>query len=208
MAVPSGALLADSLRLLRRAKVARLSPEDLGRRLMVEQDGLRLFLVRPTDVPAYVDYGAADLGLVGKDTLWEHPGDRYELADLGYGPCRLVMAVPDQSRVRGRRTWPPFLRVGTKYQARATRFFADEAQVVELVRLHGSVELAPQVGMVDAIVDVTASGRTLRENGLRVVSEIEASTARLVGNPASLKTRTIEVQALAAALRRAAPGTP
>ena len=115
IAVPTGALMPGALRLLSRAGLARLSAELLGRQLMVERSGVRVILVRPADVPAYVDHGAADLGIVGKDILWESPGAHYELLDLRFGGCRMVLAVPEASEFNGPETWPPQLRVATKY---------------------------------------------------------------------------------------------
>ena len=203
IAVPTGALLPGALKLLAHAQLARLSAPELGRKLLVERKGIRVVLVRPTDVPAYVDHGAADLGIVGKDVLWESDGAHYELVDLRFGECRLVLAVPEGSRLAGPETWPPLLRVATKYPRTTSWWFDARGQAVEVVRLHGSVELAPQVGLVDAIVDLTASGRTLRENKLRVAAVLGASTARLVANQASLKTRTDAVQTLVARLREA-----
>lgn len=201
IAVPTGALLAGALRLLARSRVARLGADELGRQLLVERPGLRVILVRPADVPAYVDHGAADLGIVGKDVLWETPGSHYELVDLRFGECRLVLAVPERSRLEGPETWPPLFRVATKYPRTAASWFESRGQAVEVVRLHGSVELAPQVGLVDGIVDLTASGRTLRENRLRVVAVLGVSTARLIANQASLKTRAQAVQAVVSKLR-------
>ena len=197
IALPTGALLPGALRLLSRGGVMRLSAAELGRRLLVERSGVRVILVRPADVPAYVDHGAADLGIVGKDVLWESNGSHYELVDLRFGACRLVLAVPDESKLNGPETWPPLMRVATKLPRTAAAW-------VEIVRLHGSVELAPQVGLVDGIVDLTASGRTLRENRLRIAATLGSSTARLIGNQASLKTRTDAVQAMVARLREAA----
>jgi ATP phosphoribosyltransferase len=170
---------------------------------MVETSDLRVVLVRPADVPAYVDQGAADLGIVGKDILWEHPGSHYELVDLRFGACRLVLAVPDASHLDGPETWPPMLRVATKYPRTASAWFESRGQAIEVVLLHGSVELAPQVGLVDAIVDLTATGRTLRENRLRIAAEIGASTARLIANQASLKTRSEPIQEIVGKIRRA-----
>jgi ATP phosphoribosyltransferase len=206
IAVPTGALLAGALRLLARSHVARLGAEELGRQLLVERPGLRVILVRPADVPAYVDHGAADLGIVGKDVLWETPGSHYELVDLRFGECRLVLAVPDKSRLEGPETWPPLLRVATKYPRTAAAWFETRGQAVEVVRLHGSVELAPQVGLVDGIVDLTATGRTLRENRLRVTALLGSSTARLIANQASLKTRTQAVQSVVSRLREGVNG--
>ncbi len=206
IAVPTGALLAGALRLLARSRVARLGADELGRQLLLERPGLRVILVRPADVPAYVDHGAADLGIVGKDVLWETPGAHYELVDLRFGECRLVLAVPDKSRLDGPETWPPLLRVATKYPRTAASWFETRGQAVEVVRLHGSVELAPQGGLVDGIVDLTATGRTLRENRLRVAAVLGSSTARLIANQASLKTRTQAVQAVVSKLREGVNG--
>ena len=201
IAIPTGVLTKGALELLDRSGLAGLSAEELGRQLLVDRSGLRVILVRPTDVPAYVDHGAADLGIVGKDILWESPGAHYELVDLGFGDCRLVLAVPDSSQLNGPETWPPLLRIATKYPRSTTAWFEAQGQAVEVVRLHGSVELAPLVGLVDGIVDLTATGRTLRENNLRIAAELGSSTARLIANQASLKTRTQALQAVVSKLR-------
>jgi ATP phosphoribosyltransferase len=204
IAIPTGALLNGALDVLAKTGLARLSAEELGRQLLAERGGVRVILVRPADVPAYVDHGAADLGIVGKDILWETPGSHYELVDLRFGGCRLVLAVPDSSQLDGPETWPPLIRVATKYPRTAGAWFESRGQAVEVVRLHGSVELAPQVGLVDGIVDLTASGRTLQENRLRITAVLGTSTARLIANQASLKTRTAAVHAVVAKLREAA----
>ena len=206
IAVPTGVLLNGALTLLAKSGLARLSAEELGRQLLVDRAELRVILVRPTDVPAYVDHGAADLGIVGKDILWESPGSHYELSDLRFGGCRLVLAVPDASSLDGPETWPPLMRVATKYPRTATSWFEARGQAVEVVRLHGSVELAPQVGLVDGIVDLTATGRTLRDNRLRIAAVLGSSTARLIANQASLKTRSAAVQAVVSKLREASGG--
>lgn len=206
IAVPTGALMAGSLRVLARAGVARLGADELGRKLLLERSSIRVILVRPADVPAYVDHGAADLGIVGKDILWETPGAHYELVDLRFGGCRLVLAVPETSRLDGPETWPPIFRVATKYPHATSTWFEAQGHAVEVVRLHGSVELAPQVGLVDGIVDLTATGRTLRENRLRVASVLGESTARLIANQASLKTRTEALQTVVARVREAVNG--
>lgn len=203
IAIPTGALTGGALELLKKAGLADLGADELGRRLLVDGSDLRVILVRPADVPAYVDHGAADLGIVGKDILWESPGSHYELVDLRFGGCRLVLAVPETSSLDGPDTWPPLMRVATKYPRTAMAWFEARGQAVELVRLSGSVELAPQVGLVEAIVDLTATGRTLRENRLRVVGVIGESTARLIANQASMKTRTAAVQSVVSRLRDA-----
>ena len=204
IAVPTGALMPGALHILARAALIRLTAEELGRRLLVERSGVRVILVRPADVAAYVDHGAADLGIVGKDMLWETPGAHYELVDLRFGPCQLVLAVPTSSHLDGPGTWPPQLRVATKYPRTAAAWFEARGQSVEIVQLHGSVELAPQVGLVDGIVDLTATGRTLKANRLRVAAVLGTSSARLIANQASLKTRANAVQVAAGALRGAA----
>ena len=206
IALPTGVLLPGALKLLARAHLARLSAPELGRKLLVDRAGLRVVLVRPTDVPAYVDHGAADLGIVGKDILWESEGAHYELVDLLFGACQLVLAVPDASKLAGPESWPPLLRVATKYPRTTTSWLDARGQAVEVESLHGSVELAPQVGLVDAIVDLTASGQTLKENRLRVAGVLGSSTARLIANQASLKTRTDAVQNMVARLREAVSG--
>ena len=206
IALPTGALMPGALRLLARSGLARLSADELGRQLLVDRSSVRVILVRPADVPAYVDHGAADLGIVGKDILWETPGAHYELVDLQFGGCKLVLAVPLASKLDGPDTWPPQLRVATKYPRTAGAWFEARGQAVEVVQLRGSVELAPQVGLADAIVDLTATGRTLRENRLRIAATLGDSTARLIANQASLKTRTDAVQAAVGRLRKAVGG--
>jgi ATP phosphoribosyltransferase len=204
IAICTGVLLDDTLGLLRRAGVVEVDKPALGRRLLLARDGVRVVLVRPADVAAYVDHGAADLGVAGKDQLWENPGGHYELLDLGFGACRLVVAVPEQSPLRGPESWPPLLRVATKYPRATEAFFGRLGRTADILTLHGSVELAPQVGLADAVADLTATGATLRENRLRVVAEVGASTARLIANQASLKTRGEELQAVVRKLAEAA----
>ena len=204
IALPTGVLMSGALALFSKSGLMNVGAEELGRQLLVERSDLRVILVRPADVPAYVDHGAADLGIVGKDILWESPGSHYELVDLCFGACRLVLAVTETSAFDGPDTWPPLLRIATKYPRTAAAWFEARGQAVEIVQLHGSVELAPQVGLVDGIVDLTATGRTLRENGLRIAGVLGASTARLIANQASLKTRTAPVQAVVSRLREAA----
>jgi ATP phosphoribosyltransferase len=202
IALPTGALLSPSLELLRKAGVASLYREDVGRRLLVEHNGCRLVLVRPVDVPAYVDHGAADMGVVGKDVLWESSGSYYELIDLRFGRCSLVLAAPETSPLIEPSAWPPVIRLATKYPCSALTYMRALGQAAEIVHLHGSVELAPLVGLVDAVVDLTETGRTLQENNLRVLREIGWSTARLIANRAALKTRSSAVQEMATKIRQ------
>jgi ATP phosphoribosyltransferase len=201
IAIPTGTLQQGALDLLRRAGVVDLDQDEIGRKLLVEKNGRRVVLVKPADVPAYVDHGSADLGIAGKDQLWESTGSHYELLDLGFGWCRLILAVPEASPLQGPETWPGSLRVGTKYVRATTEHMARLGQRAEIVGLHGSVELAPLVGLTDAVVDLTQTGRTLRENRLRIVHEVGCSTARLIANQASLKTRTHALHELVSSIR-------
>ncbi|GAC1576996.1 MAG: ATP phosphoribosyltransferase [Candidatus Dormibacteria bacterium] len=204
IAVPTGYLLPGSLAILREAGLTELEPEGLGRRLVVDAGpSLRLITVRPQDVPVYVDHGSADLGIVGKDALWETERVHYELLDLAFGHCRLVMAVPDASPIRARETWPPFQRVATKYLAASRRFFDEQAQDTELIKLYGSVELGPLTSLADCVVDLTATGSTLQANNLREVVECGRSTARLIANQVSLRTRADELQEIVQRVRAA-----
>ncbi|HEX6348008.1 MAG TPA: ATP phosphoribosyltransferase [Candidatus Dormibacteraeota bacterium] len=205
IALPTGNIQGPGLALLARADLIKVTPQQLGRRLLVESGGLRLVVVRPADVPAYVEHGAADLGIVGKDQLWEAGRGQglYELLDLRTNACRLVIAVPEKSPLQGPESWPPTLRVATKYVRATSAYMESLGQAVDLVRLHGSVELAPQVGLVDAISDLTETGNTLRENRLRIVAVIGESTTRLIANQVSLKTRAGEVQDIVRRLRGA-----
>ena len=202
IALPNGALLEGACSLLGAAGIADVEAARFDDALTVEAGGHRLIKVRPTDVPVYVEMRAADCGIVGKDMLWESHRDAYELVDLGFGGCRLVLAALEGSALTAGR-WPPSLRVATKYPHASRRFFERIGVAAELIKLHGSVELAPLTGLADAIVDITATGRTLRANRLVEIAEADRSTARFVVNQASLKTRFDEVNAVAAALRRA-----
>jgi ATP phosphoribosyltransferase regulatory subunit len=202
IAVPTGVLLADACALLRESGVApELRPESFERRLQLTAGDHEVITVRPTDVPVYVEMGACDCGIVGKDVLWESRRELYEIADLRFGPCRLVLAAPEGSPLASG-TWPASLRVATKYPQAARRFFAGRGDGAELIRLHGSVELAPSAGLSDGIVDLVATGATLRANRLCEVVTIAESTARLVVNVASMKTRSAAITDLATALRR------
>ena len=203
IALPAGTLFDGACDLLRSAGVARIDAAVFDRSLRVEESGNALIKVRPADVPVYVEMGAADCGVVGKDVLWESARDCYELVDLRFGACRLVLAAPEGAAL-ARGDWSGSLRVATKYPESARRFFAGMAVTVELIRLNGAVELAPAAGLADAVLDITATGQTLRANHLVEIAEAGSSTARLIANQAALKTRSDSVNTLAAALRRAA----
>jgi len=203
IALPGGTLLDGACGLLDAAGIAHLDSARFDRELSVSVGAAVYVKVRPTDVPVYVEMGACDCGIVGKDVLWESTRECYELADLGFGLCRLVLAAPRDSPL-ARDDWPAALRVATKYPESARRFFAARSLNVVLIRLHGSVELAPATGLADCVLDITATGRTLAANGLVEIAEAGVSTARLIANSAALKTRNEAVGDLAASLRRAA----
>jgi ATP phosphoribosyltransferase len=202
IAVPTGALLDGACQLLRDSGVAPgLQSGSFERRLQLQAGDHEVITVRPTDVPVYVEMGACDCGIVGKDVLWESGRELYEIADLHFGGCRLVFAAPEGSRLAAG-DWPASLRVATKYPNAAGRWFASRGDGAELIKLHGSVELAPSAGLADGIVDVVATGSTLRANRLAEIATLGASTARLVVNVASMKTRSVAITELAGALRR------
>jgi ATP phosphoribosyltransferase len=199
IAVPKGSLFGDTRERLRAAGID--VPEDVGRKLTVTtSDGTTLLLLRPTDVPAYVEFGSADCGIVGKDVLWESDRRVSELADLGFGYCRLVVAGRRADRYHEGAPLPTFLRVATKFTRAAESFFAERDLPVELIPLHGSVELAPIVGLADLIVDLVATGTTLREHDMVVVEEIAESTARFVVNPVRFRAKYAALTALLARL--------
>jgi len=199
IAIPKGVLYDESVAQLRAAGVD--VPGDPGRRLEVTTtDGTRVLLLRPAVVPAYVEFGAAYCGIVGADVLWEAEGVVCELADLGFGACRLVVAGRRIDRYHEGAPLPTFLRVATKFERTAETFFADRDLPVQIIKLHGSVELSPLVGLADLIVDLVATGKTLREHDLVVVDEIATSTARFVVNPVRFRAKYDAITALLAKL--------
>ena len=201
IAVPRGALLGETLDLLDRLDVPTAEIRENDRRLVFQEAGV--VTMRPSDVPTYVEHGAADIGITGKDVLLEQAGrEVYELVDLGYGGCRMIVAAPDGDdpfgegfRRRG------MVRIATKYPKIASEYFASTGRQAEIVEVKGSVEIAPLTGLVDAIVDLTATGRTLEENGLTVLEEIVPSTARLIANPVAHKLKAAEIDRLVERVR-------
>ncbi len=202
LALPKGRLLDPALALLREMGLDGIDV-DSRRLIAVEASGrLQVLFLKPSDVPAYVEYGAADAGIVGKDVLLEQEPDVYEPLDLGFGACRLVVAEPRQLRERDDPSKWSWVRVATKYPRLTERYFSERGIQVEIVRLDGSVELAPLVGLADRIVDLVQSGETLRANGLVEVAEITRSTARLIVNRASLKTAYSVVSGLVEEMKK------
>jgi ATP phosphoribosyltransferase len=189
IAVPRGALLHETLDLLDRLGLDTSEVRENDRKLLFEQVGI--ITMRPSDVPTYVEAGAADLGITGKDVLMEQSErEVYELVDLGYGHCTMVLATTageDRAAEALRRLG--VVRIATKYPRVAARHFLDTGRQAEIVEVKGSVELAPLTGLVEGIVDLTATGTTLRENGLVVREEIAHCTARLIANPVAHKLK-------------------
>jgi ATP phosphoribosyltransferase len=201
-AVPRGALFGDTLDALQRIGVDAAEVRANDRRLLFDDVGI--VTMRPSDVPTYVEAGAADLGITGKDVLMEQRGRQiFELLDLRYGACRMVLASvagdPDPAAEALRRLG--VMRVATKYPRIAARWFQDTGRQAEIVEVKGSVELAPLTGLVEAIVDLTATGTTLRENGLVVREDIATSTARLIANPVAHKLKAAAIDEVVEGLR-------
>jgi ATP phosphoribosyltransferase len=194
-ALAQGLLLNDALTALRAIglDVSGITPG--GRRLVVDGGEVEFVLARPSDIATYVERGAADLGIVGKDVLLESEARVMELVDLGFGACRFVVAAPRGAVQRSLDEYRHLgtLEVATKYPNVAERHFRARDIAVEIVKVAGSAEVAPLVGLADWIVDLVATGSTLRANGLAVVEEIASSTARLVANPASYQLRRHEI---------------
>jgi len=194
IAVPRGALFADTLDLLDRLGLRTSEVRANNRKLLFDEEGI--VTMRPSDVPTYVEAGVADIGVTGKDVLMEQSErELYELVDLGYGRCRMVLATvagPDRAAEALRRLG--VMRIATKYPRVAARYFLQTGRQAEIVEVKGSVELAPVLGLVEGIVDLTATGTTLRENGLEVREEIAECTARLIANPVAhkLKARALD----------------
>jgi ATP phosphoribosyltransferase len=205
LAVPRGALYGETLDVLDAIGVDTSEPRGDSRSLIFETDGMTLVTMRPSDVPTYVEAGAADVGITGKDVLLEQ-ADRavYELLDLGYGRCRMVLAGRrGDDRLGESQRRLGMMRIATKYPRIAERHFERSGRQIELIEVKGSVELAPLVGLGDGIVDLVASGRTLEENELEVREEILECSARFVANRVAHKLRAAEIDELTAKLREA-----
>jgi ATP phosphoribosyltransferase len=203
LAVPRGALLGETLDRLDAAGIDTVAVRGESRSLIFAGEEISLVTMRPSDVPTYVEAGAADVGITGKDVLLEQ-ADRmvYELLDLGYGRCRMVLAgrVGDERLGESQRRLG-MMRIATKYPRIAEHHFEATGRQIETIEVKGSVELAPLIGLADGIVDLVATGRTLAENGLEVREEIVECTARFVANRVAHKLRAQEIDELTARLR-------
>ncbi|HUP30761.1 MAG TPA: ATP phosphoribosyltransferase [Usitatibacter sp.] len=209
LALAKGRILEETLPILAAAGIEPTENADTSRKLILatRRPDLRLILVRAADVPTYVQYGAADLGVAGLDLLAEHGGQGlYQPLDLGIARCRMAVAVPEGFDYAAAVKQGARLRVATKYIATAREHFAAKGVHVDLIKLYGSMELAPLVGLADAIVDLVDTGNTLRANKLKVVEEIAAISSRLIVNPASLKLKRAAIAPLIEAFRKASRG--
>lgn len=195
IAVSKGRILESALPLLARAGITPTEDPERSRKLVLDTNlsGVRLLIIRATDVPTYVEHGAADLGIAGKDVLLEYNGNGlYEPLDLGIARCRLVVAGRADEQLTG----TAHLRIATKYVNVAKRFYAKRGQQVDIIKLYGSMELAPLLGLADRIVDLVDTGNTLRANGLVELETITEISSRLVVNKAAMKMKSMRIKPL------------
>jgi ATP phosphoribosyltransferase len=207
IALSKGRILEEAAPLLARAGVRPKEDPERSRKLVIatERSDVRVIVVRASDAPTYVQYGAADLGIAGQDVLAEHGGaGLYQPLDLGIAACRMVVAVRKGFDYEAAVRQGARLRIATKYVQTTREHFAAKGVHVDLIRLYGSMELAPLTGLADAIVDLVATGRTLKDNDLVAVEEIMQISARLIVNQAALKTKRAQLQPLIGALSKAA----
>jgi ATP phosphoribosyltransferase len=201
IALSKGRIFEETLPLLEQAGITPVDDPETSRKLILDtnQDDVKLVIIRAADVPTYVGYGAADVGVAGKDVLMEHGGrGLYEPLDLNIACCRLMVAGPENCEVTGKR-----LRIATKYVKSTQRYYADRQEQVEIIKLYGSMELAPLVGLADRIVDVVDTGNTLKANGLVPLEHIADISSRLVVNKASMKMKHARITAFIACLKEA-----
>jgi ATP phosphoribosyltransferase len=203
IALSKGRLAEQAIELLEQSGYDCSAAKEKTRRLILEDpaSGLRFIMAKPADVPTYVEYGAADIGVVGKDTLLEEGRQLYEVLNLGFGACRMCVCGP--AAMAGRLDSIPNKRIGTKYPRIAREYFEiKKRESVEIIKLNGSVELAPLIGLAEVIVDIVESGRTLRENGLEVLETIAEISARMVVNRVSMKMKADRINPLIQAVRQ------
>jgi ATP phosphoribosyltransferase len=209
IALSKGRIYEETKPLLEAAGIVPAEDPETSRKLILPtgNPGVRVIIVRASDVPTYVQYGAADLGVAGRDLLIEHGGrGLYQPLDLGIARCRMMVAVPEDFDYPAAVRRGARLRVATKYIQIAREHFAAKGVHVDLIKLYGSMELAPLVGLADAIVDLVDTGSTLRANRLKAVEEILAVSSRLIVNPASMKVKRAEVLPLIEAFEKACRG--
>lgn len=205
-ALAKGRLAEKAMGILKELGITCKEMEGETRKLLFTSDdgNYRFFLSKASDVPTYVDHGVADIGIVGKDTIIEENRDVYEVLDLGFGKCKMAVAgEPDKKELleSGK-----LIRVATKYPLIAKQYFDKSQRNVEIIKLHGSVELGPIVGLSDVIVDIVESGKTLKENGLVVLEDVEPLSARCIVNSASFKVKHEEINALIKQIEKSLEG--
>lgn len=203
IALPKGKLFKRSIELLAKVGYSAEGVSEDSRKLVIsnEETKVRFIITKTVDLPTYVEYGAADIGIIGKDILLEEEKAVYELLDLGFGKCRLVMAVPE-ARKRPEIKDYAHLRVATKYPYCARRYFDKQGIQTEIVKLNGSIELGPLIGLSELIIDIVETGTTIKENELVEVDSIFTSTARLIANPVSFKLKFDRLHRLVLDLRQ------
>jgi len=204
IALPKGKLFAPSAEILEQIGFNTRDFSDESRSLVFEDPArkARFIICRPTDIPTYVEHGAADLGIVGKDSIIEAARNLYELVDLGFGFCRFVIAAPRQALAGNNSyAWKPGVRIATKFPLIARDYLQRKGLQAEIIKLHGNVELAPLVGLADLIVDLVSTGKTLQENNLVPLEEIGQATARLIVNRASYRLKAAEINMLVTKLK-------
>ncbi|NQD66305.1 ATP phosphoribosyltransferase [Bacillus haikouensis] len=203
IAMPKGRIFEEAVELLRKADYD-LPPEfDESRKLIIEvpQEDLRFILAKPMDVPTYVEHGVADLGIAGKDVMLEEERNVYELLDLKISDCYLAVAG-----LPGTKMSNVAPKIATKYPNVASTYFREQGEQVEIIKLNGSIELAPLIGLADRIVDIVSTGRTLKENGLVEYETIVDITSRLIVNPVSYRMKDEKIEDLVARLTRIIEG--
>jgi len=210
VALPKGKLFGLSAELLSKVGWTAEGLHEKSRKLIIanEQARLKFIITKTADVPTYVEYGAADIGIIGKDVILESGKDVYELLDLGFGKCHLMMAVPKDKK-RPRLEDYNFTRVATKFPRIAEKFFSSRGMQMEYIKLNGSIELSPLIGMSESIVDIVETGTTLRENNLEEIVTIMDATARLIANRVSYKLKFDRINSLVenlSALQQNCPG--
>lgn len=209
IALPKGRVMKQALKIFSKMGIEPPEVIEESRKLIFEnkKNGLRFLIVKPTDVPTYVEYGAADIGVAGKDVLMEQERDVYEPLDLKIGRCRMIVAEPAALSAKDDPSQWTSIRIATKYPNITERYFASKGIQVELIKLYGSIELAPLIGLSERIVDLVETGETLRQNGLVEVDEIMKIASRLIVNRASLKIKGARIAEIIEGLRKEVEGS-
>lgn len=202
VALPKGKLFGKAVGMLEQLGYTAEGLREDSRKLVISNEAakVRFIITKTVDLPTYVEYGAADIGIIGKDVLLEESKDVYELLDLRFGLCRMMVAVPE-ALCQEKLSDYAHLRVATKYPKVAERFFRSKGIQMEIIKLNGSIELAPMVGLAEMIVDLVETGRTLKENRLLEVAQVHTATARLIANRVSFKMKFARIQALVEGLK-------